>query len=187
MLQFFKTPLGIGLAIVASLGILAVVGYNFWGWFGGSAKWKSEHPDTGRTSGGASAGRYGGDNISERTIDGTIVRDKLSNNTVRQSTSVQINKSSKNTLTDLLESKKEIITNNLQKAIDLGKSEKISQRMMNQVEFIPSRKLINPQNPTTEYKIVCGEASSGGHYAVCCTAYTHVGEGGQSYTSCIGF
>lgn len=50
--EFFKSALGIGILIVISLGILGIVGYNFWGWFGGSAKWKAEHPDTSGSSGG---------------------------------------------------------------------------------------------------------------------------------------
>lgn len=35
MTAFLKSPLAIVLGIVATLGILAIIGYNYWGWFGG--------------------------------------------------------------------------------------------------------------------------------------------------------
>lgn len=60
----FKSTGAIIVYSVATLGLLAIAGYNFWGWFGGSKKWREENPDQ-------SGGRYGGDNISERTAGGS--------------------------------------------------------------------------------------------------------------------
>lgn len=39
----FKSTGAIIIYIILSAGILAIVGYNFWGWFGGSDFWKSRH------------------------------------------------------------------------------------------------------------------------------------------------
>lgn len=49
----FKSTGAIIAYIVIAIGLLAIAGYNFWGWFGGSEKWRAEHPDntgTGRVN-----------------------------------------------------------------------------------------------------------------------------------------
>lgn len=54
--EIFKSPLAIGIYVVASLGILGAVGYNYWGWFGGSEKWKANQPEPHTEGGGGRMG-----------------------------------------------------------------------------------------------------------------------------------
>lgn len=37
MKQFFSNPITITVGIILTLGILALIGYNYWGWFGGKS------------------------------------------------------------------------------------------------------------------------------------------------------
>ena len=43
--KFFKSTGAIIIYSIITFGLLAIAGYNFWGWFGGSTKWKEENPD----------------------------------------------------------------------------------------------------------------------------------------------
>ena len=66
----FKSTGAIITYILIGLGLLSIAGYNFWGWFGGSEKWKANNSSQSGESGEAS-GRYG-NNISERKVGGSI-------------------------------------------------------------------------------------------------------------------
>jgi len=86
--EIFKSTGAIIVYSLVTLGLLAIAGYNWLGWFGGSDAWKEANPDNSGTGGGATGatggtggsrgtsgelgGRYGSesDNISERTIGG---------------------------------------------------------------------------------------------------------------------
>ncbi len=39
--DFFKNPITITVGIIITLGVLGIIGYNYWGWFGGSDAWKN--------------------------------------------------------------------------------------------------------------------------------------------------
>lgn len=39
MKSFLKNPIVITIGIILTLGILAIIGYNYWGWFGGKHKY----------------------------------------------------------------------------------------------------------------------------------------------------
>lgn len=45
MALYFKNPY-VWAGVVVTAGALAVVGYNYWGWFGGSNDWRKKHPTT---------------------------------------------------------------------------------------------------------------------------------------------